>query len=406
MYEKLPVPFGLVRYGVAPDHPEVKNVINSFSKIAKQKNFRFVGNTSLGEDVTFRNLQNAYHAVVLAYGCSEDTILGIKGEDLKNVLSARKFVGWYNGLPSEKTFMPNLDCSTAIILGQGNVAVDVARILLSPIDELKKTDITSYALEALSSSKIKTVYLVGRRGPFHVAFTIKEFREMTKLRNVKTVLNSGQMQGLDQLLQGVPRQRKRLTELLIKVSQAEQVGDKEFVPLFLRKPTEIQGSTSIEGVKFVINKIDNNLEGKVSSTEDTDYIPCGIVLRSVGYRGTVPDKDIPFDSKKGRVLSNSGVYSSGWINTGPVGVILSTMNNAFHQAALLVEDMNSNKLDTLQSKPGFELISNILSQKGIQAVSFEGWEKMDKVEIERGKQLGKSREKIVDIREMLAIAGE
>uniref|UniRef100_A0A0K8S6P9 FAD/NAD(P)-binding domain-containing protein n=1 Tax=Lygus hesperus TaxID=30085 RepID=A0A0K8S6P9_LYGHE len=222
MLEKLPVPFGLVRYGVAPDHPEVKNVINTFEKVATNKNFKFHGNVTLGRDVKFSELRQAYHAVVLTYGCNEDRELGIPGENLSNVISARKFVGWYNGLPEDKDLEVDLSSETVVVLGQGNVAVDVSRILLSPIDSLKVTDITEYSLQALSLSKVKTVYLVGRRGPLQAAFTIKELREMTKLPGVQTLLQKEHFAGTEELIPNLPRARKRLSELLVATSLKEQ----------------------------------------------------------------------------------------------------------------------------------------------------------------------------------------
>lgn len=200
IYERLPVPFGLVRYGVAPDHPEVKNVINTFTKTAKHPRVNFYGNITLGKDVYLKELRNAYHAVLLTYGAEEDRKLGIQGEDFENVISAREFVGWYNGVPDNKDLTVNLNGENVAVIGQGNVAVDVARILLTPIDKLKETDITEYSLQRLSDSKVKKVTLVGRRGPLQVAFTIKELREMLNLPNVSTVFNRDDFSGVDKII--------------------------------------------------------------------------------------------------------------------------------------------------------------------------------------------------------------
>lgn len=400
MYEKLPVPFGLVRYGVAPDHPEVKNVINTFTKTASNQNFRFIGNVTLGKDIRFKDFQNAYHAVVLSYGCNEEKKLGINGED--KIISARRIVGWYNGLPADKDLDLNLNCDKCVIIGQGNVAIDIARIFLTPVDLLKKTDITSFALEALAKSKIRKVYLVGRRGPLHVAFTIKEFREMTKLPDVRTVFRTEDLRGLDDCLPMVERPRKRLTELLLKTASIEQKGNKEFCPLFFRKPSEIFG----EEMKFCITSVKDNLKGVVIETKEVEKINSSLFVGSVGYKGTRADCDIPFDTSKGVVRPQPGVYACGWISTGPVGVIISTMNDAFQKAALLVNDIQSNKINVNILKPGYEHIKEILSSKGVTTVSFEGWRKIDKVEVENGEKAGKPREKIVDIEKMLEIGGE
>ncbi|XP_073969327.1 NADPH:adrenodoxin oxidoreductase, mitochondrial isoform X2 [Rhodnius prolixus] len=406
MYEKLPVPFGLVRYGVAPDHPEVKNVISTFTKTASHPNFQFVGNVTMGKDIPFTEFCNSYHAVVLAYGCSEDCELGIKGEKLNNLISARCFVGWYNGLPDNKNLEVDLSSDSVSILGQGNVAMDVARILLTPVDVLKKTDISAHALDTLSSSNIRNAYLVGRRGPLQVAFTTKEFREMTKLPGVRTEFRSEQLKDIQQYVAELPRARKRLTELILKTQSTEQVGDKMFQPLFYRKPVAILGNASVSGVKFSINKIVNHKEGTVVSTDKFEEILCGLVLRSIGYKGICPDSNVPFDEKTGRIKDCPGVYSTGWINSGPVGVILSTMNNAYKQAAILTQDIASNRLDTSITKSGYTQIKALLNKKGLVTVSFDGWKKIDRVEVERGKAVGKPREKIVSIQEMLKIGGQ
>lgn len=211
--ERLPVPFGLVRFGVAPDHPEVKNCINQFTELARSGHCRFIGNVSVGTDVSLSQLTPHYHAVVLAYGAEGDRVLGVPGEDLPGVYSARAFVGWYNGLPAHTNLNPDLSGETAVVVGQGNVALDVARMLLTPIDQLKTTDICQHALEQLAESKVRRVRLVGRRGPLQVAFTIKELREMTKLAGCRALLDPGDFEQCRQLMSSLPRPRKRLTEL-------------------------------------------------------------------------------------------------------------------------------------------------------------------------------------------------
>ncbi|MED6291812.1 hypothetical protein CHARACLAT_027470, partial [Characodon lateralis] len=200
IYERLPVPFGLVRFGVAPDHPEVKNVINTFTQTAKHSRCSFYGNVNVGKDVTVGELQQAYHAVVLSYGAEGNRRVGVPGEDLRGVYSAKDFVGWYNGLPGCRELSPDLSCETAVILGQGNVALDVARILLSPLDALKKTDITQPALEALAESQVRKVLIVGRRGPMQVACTIKELREMVNLPGTRPEMVAADFEGVPEAL--------------------------------------------------------------------------------------------------------------------------------------------------------------------------------------------------------------
>lgn len=416
IFERLPVPFGLVRFGVAPDHPEVKNVINTFTKTAKNPQVRFAGNVNFGTEVSLQDLKEAYHAVILTYGAEEDKTFGIPGENLRNIVSAREFVGWYNGLPRDKDLAVDLNNEEVVILGQGNVAVDAARMLLSPIDELKKTDITEHALARLASSKVKTVYLVGRRGPLQVAFTIKELREMVNLKNCSLVFEKEHFKGIPEIVPKLVRPRKRLTELLVKAALEDTPtvvsSTKIFRPLFLRSPLSFVGDSKVTGVEFGINSLEGlDLESQQAvPTGNTEEISCGMVLRSIGYRSVCADPTLPFDSKRGKVINvngrvDKGVYSAGWLSTGPVGVILSTMSNAFETGGNVVTDIQNQVIDTSVIKPGFSAINKKLLTKGVQVVSFEDWEKIDQEEIKRGKAVGKPREKIIDIQEMLNIAG-
>uniref|UniRef100_S4R8W6 NADPH:adrenodoxin oxidoreductase, mitochondrial n=1 Tax=Petromyzon marinus TaxID=7757 RepID=S4R8W6_PETMA len=268
MFERLPVPFGLVRFGVAPDHPEVKNVINTFTQTARSERFRFLGNVTVGRDVSVEELRHAYHAIVLSYGAEDDRALGIPGEDLRGVYSARDFVGWYNGLPHNKDLNPDLSCDTVVVLGQGNVALDVARILLSPISWLQKTDITQPALEAITRSRVRKVVLAGRRGPLQVAFTIKELREMIHLPDTRAVINPADFDGFKDALSSLPRPRKRLSELLLKAATeqrsrdpAVEAGGREWELLFLRSPTSIVASDGgasphVAAVRFTVNQLE------------------------------------------------------------------------------------------------------------------------------------------------------
>ncbi|XP_046661053.1 NADPH:adrenodoxin oxidoreductase, mitochondrial [Homalodisca vitripennis] len=407
IYERLPVPFGLVRYGVAPDHPEVKNVINTFTKTAQHPRVKFCGNVSLGEDLTLRDLKDAYHAVVLTYGAERDRELGLAGESLVNVVSARRFVGWYNGLPADRDLMPLLDTDTAVVLGQGNVAIDVARILLTHIDVLKKTDITAHALSMLAASRVQRVVLVGRRGPLQVAFTIKELREMTRLHGVTTEFIPGQMDGVQIYIDKLKRPRRRLTELLLQTSAATfpQQNDKSFQLMFLRTPLSFQGEQRVSGVQLAVNTLqgDNPEIQTAVATDTRETLSCGLALRSIGYKSIAADPEVPFDSSRGVVIQEPGLYAAGWVATGPVGVILSTMSNAFEVANTVNKDLSSGAVDCTNSKPGSVYILQLLRSRGVPTVDFAGWERIDKKEIERGNAVGKPREKVVDIAEMLEI---
>ncbi|KAG5677782.1 hypothetical protein PVAND_007513 [Polypedilum vanderplanki] len=408
LIEKLPVPFGLVRYGVAPDHPEVKNVINTFSKTAENPNFNFYGNISLGKDVSLNELRQLYDVVVLCYGSDVDSPLGIKGEDIKNVISAREFVGWYNGLPHLENFNPDLSGEEAILIGQGNVAIDVARILLTPIDILSKTDITEYALEALSRSKIKKVYLVGRRGPLQAAFTIAELREMLKLPNTDTYWRQTDFEGIPEKIDSLPRPRKRITELMVKsLNEAKQSSNnKKFLPVFFRSPTQFIGNDKVESVEFSINILENE---SAVATDKSESLQTQLVCRSIGYKSISVDASINFDDKLGRVINKEGrvlkknsnevdvgLYVAGWLGTGPSGVILTTMNNAFKISHTIIDDFRNGIIKCDTNKTGID-------PRNYPCITWTDWLKIDKEETERGHKVNKPREKIVSIKEMLSI---
>uniref|UniRef100_A0A2K6A8Z8 NADPH:adrenodoxin oxidoreductase, mitochondrial n=1 Tax=Mandrillus leucophaeus TaxID=9568 RepID=A0A2K6A8Z8_MANLE len=395
IYEKQPVPFGLVRFGVAPDHPEVKNVINTFTQTAHSGRCAFWGNVEVGRDVTVPELREAYHAVVLSYGAEDHRALEIPGEELPGVCSARAFVGWYNGLPENRELEPDLSCDTAVILGQGNVALDVARILLTPPEHLERTDITKAALGVLRQSRVKTVWLVGRRGPLQVAFTIK-----------------------------VPRPRKRLTELLLRTA-TEKPGPEEAARRasasrawglrFFRSPQQVLPSPDgrrAAGVRLAVTRLEGVDEAtRAVPTGDMEDLPCGLVLSSVGYKSRPVDPSVPFDSKlgvipnvEGRVMDVPGLYCSGWVKRGPTGVIATTMTDSFLTGQMLLQDLKAGLLPS-GPRPGYAAIQALLSSRGVRPVSFSDWEKLDAEEVARGQGTGKPREKLVDPQEMLRLLG-
>lgn len=394
---------------MAPDHPEVKNVITTFSKTAENPNFRFFGNVALGQDVSLKELQENYDAVLLTYGADQDAVLNIPNENMKNILSAREFVGWYNGLPGCENLNPDLSGENVVLLGQGNVAVDVARILLSPIDLLSKTDITQYALDSLVQSKVKKVYLVGRRGPLQVAFTIKELREMLKLPNVTTTWRPSDFLGVQEAVDKLARPRKRLTELMLKsLSEPKKNGEKEFLPVFCRSPLRVIGDSQVKSLDFSVNKIVDN---RAIATDETESIEADLVCRSIGYKSINVDQDINFDSKRGlvknaggRILQKNsdeiekGLYVSGWLGTGPTGVIITTMNSSFGVADTICKDFQANVISSDANKQGLDFSK-------YRVVTWKDWQKIDKHEVEQGSKVEKPREKILDVQKMLEVAG-
>ena len=394
IYEALPVPFGLVRYGVAPDHPEVKNCISTFTKVGLHERVEFLGNTRLGRDVRLTELLENYHAVLCTYGASQDRQLGVPGESLENVISARDVVSVYNGDPGSPGIKVNLDTDTVAIIGVGNVALDVARMILAPVDELRKTDVTEAWLELRAASRVKRVVIIGRRGPLNVSFTIKELREMIKLPDVNTRLRQEDFEGVQSELSKLERPRKRLTELLLKSLQSQAAGAGQDWELRLwRSPVAVLDDG---GGRVGALELRDTRQEELGET-----LQCGTVVRSVGYTSTPQDDSLPFDLERhvvpnteGRVTECPGLYTAGWLATGPRGVIIDTMNTAFRVAANIVSDLSS---QTLQDKPGRSGLQSSLENR----TSWDDWNLLDQEEIRRGKQKGKYRDKIVSVDEML-----
>ncbi|RIA91244.1 hypothetical protein C1645_796969 [Glomus cerebriforme] len=433
MYEALPVPFGLVRYGVAPDHPEVKNVQNRFEEVAQDSRYTFIGNVKYGEDLTLKDLKSQYDAIVFSYGAGQEKSLGVRNENepIKNICSARAFVGWYNGLPQYRDLELDLTCTdTAVVIGQGNVALDVGRILLTSVVELSKTDITEYALEALRKSQIRNVIIVGRRGPLQVSFTAKELREMMNLPNTKFHTDSELVK--NELFTNVDiiskdRPLKRLMQILEK-GMSNSIGYKSWTLKFLRSPDEFiaHGNNDpfrakyVRAVNFHINRLEGPLEKRVAvPTGKMEELETGLVLKSVGYR-SIPLEGLPFDEDKGivpnykgKILDSDsneqpGLYVAGWLKRGPQGVIATTMYDAFETAEVIVSDIRQNKpmisKDTINTaKQGSKAIIPILHQRGIRTISYEDWKKIEEKENEAGKAKHKPREKFARVEDVMHV---
>ncbi|CAJ0956160.1 unnamed protein product [Ranitomeya imitator] len=409
---------GFNKMALADLRPQI-NVINTFTQTARSERCSFFGNVTVGRDVTVEELQEAYHAVVLSYGAEEKRELGIPGEQLPGVYSARDFVGWYNGLPDNRYLSPDLSSETAVILGQGNVALDIARMLLSPLELLKKTDVTQPALEALSQSQVKKVWLIGRRGPLQVAFTIKELREMISLPGTRPINDPSDFQGLVNILKDLPRPRKRLTELLVK-SALEAPGEKEAARRthcnrewglrFFRNPVSVLPSEDgkrAAGVRLAVTRLEGSGESAVAvPTDKTEDLPCGIILSSIGYRSVSDRTRRAFPSEAGyhsKCYGQSSRDRSGWVKRGPTGVITTTMTDSFDTAQALLEDIKSGTLNFSYPRAGASAIRELLLLRGVQTVSFSDWEKIDAAEIAQGLEAGKPREKILDTEEMLQL---
>ncbi|PNT71618.1 NADPH:adrenodoxin oxidoreductase, mitochondrial isoform X2 [Brachypodium distachyon] len=431
--DRLPTPFGLVRSGVAPDHPETKIVVNQFSRVAANARCSFFGNVTLGSDVSLAELRGTYDVVVLAYGAESDRSFGIPGENLRGIHSAREFVWWYNGHPDMHNLVPDLqNTDSAVVLGQGNVALDVARILLRCTTKLASTDIAGHALDALKSSTIRKVYLVGRRGPVQAACTAKELREILGLQNVHVCIKEGDLatSPADKEEMRNSRIKRRVHELLSKAAtmhkEKNSNDQKELHFVFFRKPTRFlpsEGGSTVGAVELekTLLKDDAVTGNQVAvGTGEFEDLKCGLVLKSIGYK-SLPTEGLPFDNYKGvvpnlrgRVLSSesetttveAGLYVVGWLKRGPTGIVATNLHCAEETVASILEDDRNGVFmaPSDSRRQGRKGLLEILEQKNARYVPFDGWEKINSEEKIAGQLKNKPREKITTWDELLKAA--
>ncbi len=405
LIERLPTPWGLVRLGVAPDHPKIKDVSRAFEKIAARPGFRFLGNVELGRDLTPDDLARLYDAVVYAVGAQTDRHLGIPGEDLPGSWPATAFVAWYNAHPDFQDLPFDLSGERAVVIGNGNVAVDVARMLALTAEELAPTDTTDEAIAAIAHSGLREILMLGRRGPVQGAFTTPELIELGELAGTDVVVDPVELE-LDpaseaELGAGTPIRRRNMD--VLRGFAARESTDK---PRTLRlrfqvSPVAILGDDRVEAIEVVHNELVPDGRGSVKAvpTEHREVIPCSVVFRSVGYRG-VPLAGVPFDEGRatianegGRVTGCTGVYCAGWIKRGPTGVIGTNKKDATETIELLLEDARSGALPRAPEASA-KAVDALLAERGVEVVMYPGWELIDKLEMERGAPHGRPRVKL------------
>ncbi|HKH21735.1 MAG TPA: FAD-dependent oxidoreductase [Gammaproteobacteria bacterium] len=417
MFERLPAPFGLVRNGVAPDHPKLKEAIFVYAKIAEHPQFSFFGNVTIGHDVTVAELRASHHALVFCCGAETDRKLDIPGEELPGSHTATEFVGWYNGHPDYRNREFDLSSKVAVVIGQGNVAVDVCRILSKTIDELKHTDIAQHALDALADSKIREIHMIGRRGPAQAKFTHVEIRELGELADCDPIVNPDDLKLNPESEAELADKRNRspiknMEILSTFANRPAPTKRKRCYLRFLASPVELQGSDRVE--RLVLAR--NHLEGEpfkqiARETGEKIVLDCGLVFRSIGYRG-VPMLGLPFDERRG-VFSNRdgrvtepdgsalpGLYCAGWIKRGPSGIIGTNRADSVATVKALLSDVERKSIDTT-ARPGADIIYPMLKARSVRVFGYPDWLKIDAAEIERGAPLGKPREKFTLIEEML-----
>lgn len=418
MFERLPTPFGLVRGGVAPDHPKIRAVTRAYERTARDPRLRFFGNVEYGRDIHHVDLIRHYHAIIYAVGAQTDRRLDIPGEDLPGSHAATEFVGWYNGHPDYCDLEFDLSQESAVVVGNGNVAMDVARILARTYDELHATDIAPHALEALRHSRIKTIYVLGRRGPAQAAFTNPEIKELDELAGADVIVPPEDA-ALDPLSQAALDHADRATvrnvEILKGYAGREPSGKpRQIIMRFLVSPVEILGTERVEAVRIGKNALYASADGTLRPrpTGETEVISAGLVFRSIGYHG-IALPDVPFDAVtgvipnvEGRILEPNGAfrtgeYAAGWIKRGPTGIIGTNKPDALETVERLLEDAVAGRLLN-PPQPKRAQIEKLLARRNVRVVTFDDWHVIDQLERERGQAIGRERVKFTHVEEMLA----
>ncbi|MEW4467295.1 FAD-dependent oxidoreductase [Parasphingorhabdus sp. JC815] len=402
--DRLPVPFGLIRTGVAPDHQSIKAVSRRYEKTALGDNVHFVGNVCVGDDVSVAELQSLYDAVILATGAPNDRPLEIKGSELPGVVGSAAFVGWYNGHPDYKDLDLPLDGKSVAIIGNGNVALDVARILAKTADEFSGSDIVAHALDELTHSGVKKITLLGRRGPHQIAMTPKELGELGQLERAQPVVDIQDFpdENDDALLE--PGKRKSVTHLRDFHARA---GELEHKPVkinfdFFAMPVAIEGSDKVE--KMIVEKTELDAQMRSIGTGERYELDCSMVISCIGYR-TPPIEGVPYEHSRGRFTNVEGrilpgLYCVGWARRGPSGTIGTNKPDGFAIIEAVAEDIGAGT-----GKEGRQGLDRLLESRGVEAVSFRDWKKIEEAEVANARE-GAPREKFTDVADMIAASGD
>lgn len=413
MFERLPVPFGLVRGGVAPDHPKIRSASRVFEKTAEHERFRYFGNVTVGRDLTIEELRHFYDAILLTYGAEGDRPMGVPGESLAGSHAATAFVGWYNAHPDYRDERFDLTCETTVVVGMGNVAMDVARMLATPVDVLRTTDIADYALDALAGSRIREIHIVARRGPAQAKCTLPELKEMADIPGTTPLVESDEFRLTPACRQEIEVSPglKRIIEVLEDYSRNRPGSGRHIRIRFFLAPAAVLGKDRVEAMCFERTRLAGGPgHQKAWGTGELVDIPCGLVFRSVGYLGH-PMPGVPFNEKSGtiphtagRVEDNGrelpGLYVAGWIKRGPTGVIGTNKPDSLETVKTLLSD-----LDRLApcKEPDSDAVHRLLTDRGIRVVSYADWKRIDAAEIARGAAKNKPRERFSRVEDMLAV---
>ena len=408
--DRLPTPHGLVRLGVAPDHENIKAVSRAFEKTAARPGFRFFGNVEVGRDVTHDELVGLYDAVVYSVGAQTDRRLGIPGEDLPGSWAATAFVAWYNGHPDFQELEFDLSHPRAVVIGNGNVAIDCVRMLALTAEELAPTDTIDDAVDAIVGAGVEEIVMLGRRGPVQAAFTPPELKELGELAGADVIVDPADLEldaASERELEADRERARRNIDLLREFAARKPEGrPRRIVLRFLTSPVAILGEDRVEGVEVVRNElVEENGRIVARPTGETEVLPAGIVLRSVGYKG-VALPGVPFDERGGVVPNDDGrvegcerTYVAGWIKRGPSGVIGTNKKDATETVQLLLEDARAGRLDRPSNSL---LLERVLEDRGVEFVEHTGWRAIDEFERAAGEPLGRPRVKLRTWRDLLS----
>ncbi|HUJ74210.1 MAG TPA: FAD-dependent oxidoreductase [bacterium] len=423
LFDRLPTPYGLVRGGVAPDHQNIKVVIKIYERAAGRPGFRFFGNVRFGEHLNLQEVLAHYHMALFCTGAESDRRMGIPGEDLPGSYPATELVGWYNGHPDYRHLTFDLSRPRVAVIGNGNVAMDVARILAKPQQELASTDIADYALAALAQSGIQEIFLLGRRGPAQAAFTNPEIRELAEIPGVDLVVRPEELE-LDAPSQAFlasvkePTYQRNVDILRKQIPKGTGTQPRKIWARFFVSPVALLGEGRVQAIRLEKNKLVQDESGSVKAvgTGQHEDLPVDLVFRSIGYKGLgLPG--LPYDAKSGIVPNHDGrvvdpasgqpvprLYVAGWIKRGPSGVIGTNKPDAAETVARMLEDAKSLALPT-GLNPDPAAMPTLLASKGVRVVTFGDWKKLDQLEVAAGKAHGKPREKFTTVQAMLAALG-
>ena len=413
--ERLPAPFGLVRYGVAPDHPKLKEAILAYQVIARLPRFSLVANVTVGRDVTVEELRAHYHATVFTCGAEADRRLGVPGEDLPGSHTATEFVAWYNGHPDYRDRRFDLSSDVVAVVGQGNVAADVCRILAKSVDELHCTDIAEHALAALAASRVREIHVIGRRGPAQAKFTNKELKELGELANCAVEIDPAALElnaeSSTELAAKTNFISAKNVEILRGFANGARVDKpRRLIFHFLESPLRLDGAGRVQQLVLARNELRGPPFAQVAHpTDELNTLACGLVFRSIGYGG-VPIPGLPFDAKRGvfptqdgRVVDAKGsaipgLYAAGWIKRGPTGIIGTNRADSVATVKSLLADLAHLPQERRAGSRG---LASLFERRGVRPVCYADWQAIDAEEIARGASKGKPREKFTRVEEML-----